>query len=74
MSESLDRYMKITEHRNQAAIHTMRLEIEVAEAHEAGESVAELARWAGVTRPTVYKMIERGNQNRRHMADPGSGP
>jgi hypothetical protein len=74
MSESLDRYVQITEHRSKVAIHQMHLEVAIAEAHEAGETVTELARWAGVTRPTLYKMIDRGNQSRRQMADPGSGP
>jgi hypothetical protein len=73
MSESLDRYIKITEHRNQVAIHTMHLEVEVARAAADGHNLSELARWAGVSRPTIYKMIDRGVVHLAAMADPGRG-
>jgi transposase-like protein len=40
---------------------------------EEGHSITDLARWAHVTRPTVYKMAERGRQALTEDRLPGIG-
>lgn len=70
----LDQLTRAANHHTLALYNARECDKAVAIAVDEGDfNVSEIGRWVNVTRPTVYKMAERGRTALREDQLPGTG-
>jgi hypothetical protein len=69
----MDDLTRAANHHTLALYNARECDKVVAGLVERGNNVAEIGRWINVTRPTVYKMAERGRTALNEDQLPGAG-